>query len=190
MTKAKKKTPLTFAEILKDWRTSAGLTIYGLARIAGITKQYISLIESGQRGYETISFSIVRHLCAALKHSIDDLVELLEIAPHDEHAPKAEKSESTSLADVLARWKEETQTTSYVLAQRTGIALPQIRLIETRQSSADAVRFEHVAKLCLALGHTISELDELLPPPVLGEPPLKRGRKMKDVDAGESEGDD
>jgi transcriptional regulator with XRE-family HTH domain len=53
---ARKKKPVTFADRLRQVRTAAGISQYRLAKLSGLSKQAINLLESGQSrpSWETV----------------------------------------------------------------------------------------------------------------------------------------
>jgi transcriptional regulator with XRE-family HTH domain len=66
-----------FGRLLRDLRVARGVSQRGLARAAGVTSAYVSLIEQGRRGPES---GVVRALAGALALSVTDTASLLHAA--------------------------------------------------------------------------------------------------------------
>jgi transcriptional regulator with XRE-family HTH domain len=84
---------------------------------------------------------------------------------------------SKSAGQVLAAAREAAGLTQYAVAKRAGLSPQALAAIETgRKPSFDAVR-----KVCAALGLTIQEVSDQLPPVELGEETRPtRGRPPRD----------
>ncbi len=71
-----------FAQLLTNLREKAGLSIYALAKRAGMTRQGLSLLESGQRepGWETVQ-RLAMALDVSCEAFTDPSLSLPEIQP-------------------------------------------------------------------------------------------------------------
>ena len=69
---------------LKEIRTNAGLTQEQLAIMVGTTKQYISMLESGNRDISKVRMEIVEKICGILGCRLDDILTTVEFEFDDE----------------------------------------------------------------------------------------------------------
>lgn len=71
---------------LKIARKIAGLTQQQLAKQAGVTNSFISLIEAGKRDLAEVNYSTVVRLAEALHLAPDELLRLTQRAAPDQAA--------------------------------------------------------------------------------------------------------
>ena len=69
---------------LKEIRTNVGLTQEQLAGMVGTTKQYISMLESGNRDISKVRMEIVEKICGILGCRLDDILTTVEFEFDDE----------------------------------------------------------------------------------------------------------
>lgn len=69
---------------LKELRSKRGLTQEQLANLVGTTKQYISMLESGNRDISKVRMEIVNQICSVLGCGIDDIFSTAEFEFNNE----------------------------------------------------------------------------------------------------------
>ncbi len=69
---------------LKELRSKRGLTQEQLADLVGTTKQYISMLESGNRDISKVRMEIVNQICSVLGCGIDDIFSTAEFEFNNE----------------------------------------------------------------------------------------------------------
>ena len=69
---------------LKEIRTNVGLTQEQLAGMVGTTKQYISMLESGNRDISKVRMEIVEKICGILGCRLDDILTTVEFELDEE----------------------------------------------------------------------------------------------------------
>lgn len=66
---------------IKEYRLKRGMTIEHLARAAGITRTYLSLIENGKA--DNISTKVLVRIASALDTKVDDLLDSVNFSSKD-----------------------------------------------------------------------------------------------------------
>ncbi|MBI2761270.1 MAG: helix-turn-helix domain-containing protein [Chloroflexi bacterium] len=118
-----------FGRLLRDLRVARGVSQRGLARAAGVTPAYVSLIEQGRRGPEP---AVVRALAGALALSAAETASLLHAAGYVSTAsttqPDVKQSDGAIgslravLDDPALTDQQRASIESLVLIYATGLA--------------------------------------------------------------------
>jgi transcriptional regulator with XRE-family HTH domain len=107
----------TFGRLLRDLRVARGVSQRGLARAAGVTPAYVSLIEQGRRGPEP---GVVRALAGALALSAAETASLLHSAGYAS-APSTSQPDIEQAGGAIARLRSVIDDPALTDQQRASI---------------------------------------------------------------------
>lgn len=127
--------PITTGRLLRQCRTAAGLSQEQLAKNAGVTGEYISMLESGKKGSPSIR--VLEHLAKALG------VPLIDLIP----SPEIEDGVKRVLTDLY--WLRHELTALRRLAGKDHVGLDFFKLIHV----AIVADFQHRLGRVLDLHH-------------------------------------
>jgi transcriptional regulator with XRE-family HTH domain len=101
---AAKKEPTAFGKLLREYRTSRGISQAELARHAMVSPGYVGLIETGERG-ERPSLDIVKRFAQALGANVEELEALMRSAGHLGEHESLVDSEQPTVQSIIERDK-------------------------------------------------------------------------------------